>query len=225
VANLICLDFDQTAVVEDITRALFERFAPPGWRELEATHLTGRLSVEQYHQAALGLVEATQAELQAFAVSFATPREGLAELVGWAAWNGWQVVVLSTGFDICVGPVLDRLGLDRVLRHAGRASREYRWRVRYLSPRGIEVLSGFRQAYLESFREAGDAVIRVEAASQAPQVAAACAVFTDARHPPQGWDDSQRLFSYGDLTDVVSVLDREAGAWLVSCSSTTAAAD
>ena len=46
-ANVICLDFDDTVICNNLTRAVFEAFATDEWREDEARYERGELSVEQ----------------------------------------------------------------------------------------------------------------------------------------------------------------------------------
>ena len=223
-ANIICLDFDDTIVLDNTARQIFERFAAPGWVELSERKARGELTVEQYNAAALDLVEATREEMMEFVVSVARPRAGFAELLDWAHWNGWMAVVVSNGYDFYVDAVLDHLGFDRVARHAGRTSKDYRWRVRYYSPRGVVLEDGFKVSYAAAFRAAGDFVVYVgdgesdvEAAKLAPVVFAQSTLLErlDGRH--------ERLYAFETFDDVRKVLEREGAEWLESFSSTTAA--
>ena len=170
-ANILCLDFDETIVLDNTARQVFERFAAPEWREHEERYRAGKLSVEQFHAAALDLVEAEAEELTDFVLASARPREGVLELLDWALWNDWLPIVVSNGFDIYVNPVLDSLGIDRVTRHAGRARFDYRWRVTYFSPRGVEIQDGFQLAYAASFKNTGDVVCYVGAGESDVQAA------------------------------------------------------
>ena len=160
-ANILCLDFDDTIVLDNTARQIFERFADSAWLEHERRYHEGNLSVEQFNAAALDLVSAEPEELKEFVLGVARPREGLLELLDWAQWNDWLPMVVSNGFDIYVNPVLDSLGIDRVTRHAGRARFDYRWRVTYFSPRGVEIQDGFKLAYAASLRNTGDTVIYI----------------------------------------------------------------
>jgi 2-hydroxy-3-keto-5-methylthiopentenyl-1-phosphate phosphatase len=220
------LDFDDTVVLDNTTREVYERFAAPGWRDAEAAHRRGELTVEQYNAAAFDLVDATAEELRDFVRSVARPRPGLMELTDWAHWNDWLVAIVSNGFDFAVDTVLDDLGLDRVTRHAGRARHLYRWRVSYLSPRGIELQEGFKLSYAAAFQRAGDFVVYVgdgasdvEAAKLAQVVFARSTLLTCLKgvHP--------RVYPFETFHDVVAILNREAAAWLRSFPSSTAAAD
>lgn len=224
-AAIICFDFDDTIVIENTARLLFERFAAPGWPGLEAHYREGRLTVEQYNAAVLQTFEAPREELMEFTAAAVTVRPGFLELLDWAKWNDWLPVVVSNGFDFYVDAVLDGLGLDRLARHAGRTRFDYRWQVAYYSPRGVVLEAAFKVSYAASFKNAGDFVVYVgdgesdvEAARLAPVVFARETLLArlDAVHP--------RLYPFETFHDVVAVADREARGWLESFSSTTAGA-
>jgi 2-hydroxy-3-keto-5-methylthiopentenyl-1-phosphate phosphatase len=162
--------------------------------------------------------------MAAFARASAVIRDGFLELTDWCAWNDWLPVVVSNGFDFYVDAVLDGPAFDRVARHAGRTRLGYRWRLRYPSPRGIELQTGFKLSYARAFRDAGDFVAYVgdgasdvEAAKLAPAVFARSTLWErlNGAHP--------RLYRFETFHDVRAVLEQEAAGWLRSFSSTTAA--
>jgi 2-hydroxy-3-keto-5-methylthiopentenyl-1-phosphate phosphatase len=161
VAHILCLDFDGTVVPCDTTSEVLARFAGGDMERLREMRARGEMTVEQFNAAALRTVEATREELSAFVAALASAREGFAGAVDRARWTGWAPMVVSTAFDFAVAAVLDGQGLDRLARHTGRTSREYRWRVRYLSPRGVDLEDGFVLSYLAALRAAGDTVVYV----------------------------------------------------------------
>ncbi len=225
-ANLICLDFDDTIVLDNTMRQIMERFAPPSWHEVAERHGRGEMSVEQQNAAALDVVEATEDEVREYVKQVARPRAGIMELADWAHWNDWLMAVVSNGLDLYVDAVLDSLGLDRMTRHAGRARKDYRWRLQYLSPRGVEVQSGFKVSYAAAYRNAGDFVAYVgdgdsdiEAARMAPVVFARDTLWERLK------DEHPRIYAFETFHDVIAVMNAEAGPWLASFSSTTAAGD
>ncbi len=160
-ANILCLDFDGTVMPCDTTGEVLARFGGEELERLTAKRARGEMTVEQFNAAALRTVEAPREELSAFVGSLASLREGFAEVVDRAWWGGWAPMIVSTAFDFAVAGVLDGQGLDRLARHTGRTSREYRWRVRYLSPRGVDLEDGFVLSYLAALCAAGDTVVYV----------------------------------------------------------------
>jgi 2-hydroxy-3-keto-5-methylthiopentenyl-1-phosphate phosphatase len=226
VAGVITLDFDDTVVLENTTRLVFERFAGPGWRDFEAQYHGGLLSVEAFNAAAIDLIDpaVSEEEVRRAVLAGATLRDGFLELLDWAHWHGWVVAVVSNGFDIAVDAVLDRAGVRRVVRHAGSTKRAYRWRVRYLSPRGIEIASGFKLAYAQAFRAAGDLVVYAgDGSSDIAAAGLAHAVFARSTLFERLRGARPRVFAFETFHDVIATLDKEAGGWLASFSSTTAA--
>lgn len=225
-ANVICLDFDDTIVLENTTRQIHARFAAEGWEEAERRRARGELTVEQANAAAFSTVEADEAEMREYAVSVATPRAGFLELLDWAHWNDWLPVVVSNGYDFYVEAILDSLGVDRVARHAGRTLKDYRWRVRYYSPRGIEIEDGFKLSYATAFRAAGDFVAYVgDGASDMAAATLAPAVFARSTLLEEMAGRHARVRPFETFHDVIATLEKEAPEWLASFSSTTAAGD
>ncbi|MEO8541342.1 MAG: HAD-IB family phosphatase [bacterium] len=219
-ANILCLDFDDTVVLENTARLIFERFAKPSWREFEAEYHRGRLSVEQFNAAALATVEATAEELRSFSADSVTPRDGLLELFDWALWNDWVPVVVSNGFDFYVDAVLDGLGADRVARHTGRTRFDYQWRVTYFSPRGIGLEDGFKLSYAAAFQNSGDFVAYAgDGASDVPAAGMAQAVFARSTLLERLHGVHPRVFPFETMTDITKVLAEESAAWLASGST------
>lgn len=221
---MLCLDFDDTFVLDNTMRQLMERFADPAWRDLEADYHAGTRSVEQYNAAAIELVTGERGEIEEYIASVARPRPGGMELLDWAKWHGWQAIIVSNGYDLYIDPVLRKLGAEGTARHAGRAAYRYRWQVRYLSPRGIEVQERFKVAYAAAFQQAGDFVAYVgDGRSDIEAARMAQAVFARDTLWEQLSGEHPRIYPFETLHDVIAVLEREAEAWLASFSSTTAA--
>lgn len=223
-ANILCLDFDDTIVMANTSRAVFERFGAPEWREHEAEYHAGRLTVEEYNVAAMRTVTATYEELREFTANEAVLREGFHELLDWAHWNDWVPVIVSNGFDFYVDAVLDKAGIDRVARHTARTRFDYRWVAQYLSPRGVELLDGFKLSYAAAFQGMGDFVAYAgDGASDVEAAKLAQAVFARDTLLRELDGVHAHIYPFETFHDVVQVLEREADGWLESFSSTTVA--
>jgi len=220
---VLCFDFDDTIVLDNTARQIFERFAAEGWRDAEAAYHAGRLSVEQYNAAALDLIEAPVEEMRAYVRQAARVREGFLELLDWAHWHDWQAMVVSNGFDFYVDEVLDGLGLDRIARHAGRTRRDYRWRVTYYSPRGIEVQERFKVSYAAALANAGDFVAYVgDGASDVEAAGVAGAVFARSTLLEALRGGRERVFGFETFDDVRAVLEQEGATWLAQAEASEA---
>ena len=223
-ANMLCLDFDDTVVLKDVAAQVLDRFAPPDWKELRLRRRAGELSLEQYSAAAIALISARKDEIVEFALSVAEPRGGLMELLDWAHWNDWQAAVVSNGWDLYIDPILAQLGADRVVRHCGRARFAYEWQLRYFSPRGVELADGFKVSYIASYRDQGDFVAFV---GDGPSDVAAARIANTVFARDILWNELReehgRIHFFESFHDVREVLEQESHEWLASFSSTTAA--
>jgi 2-hydroxy-3-keto-5-methylthiopentenyl-1-phosphate phosphatase len=216
-ANVLCLGFDDAIVLDNTARQIFERFAAPGWRDAEAAYQAGRMSEEEFNAAALDLVTAPRGELTAYVRAVARVRPGFMELLDWVHWNDWLAMVVSNGFDFSVDAVLDGLGIDRITRHAGRTRREYRWRVAYYSPRGVEVRAGFKLSYVAALKGAGDFVAYVGGgASDVEATTLADVVFARSTLLERLDVTRKRVFAFDTFDDVRSVLESESVGWLTA---------
>jgi HAD superfamily phosphoserine phosphatase-like hydrolase len=199
VAAILCFDFDDTITLENTARQVFERFAKPEWRDFEAEYHAGSLTVEQFNAKAFATVEASREELREFALEVTQPRAGFLELLDWAQWNDWLTAVVSNGFDFYVDALLDKLGAQRIARHAARTRFDYNWRCIYLSPRGIEIEDGFKLSYASAFL--------------APAAFARDTLWEHLK------DEHPRIYPFETFEDVRSVLEREGPTWLAECES------
>lgn len=221
---MLCFDFDDTIVLDNTARQIFERFAAEGWQESEAAYHAGQLSVEQFNAAALDLIDEPVDEMRAYVREVARVREGFLELLDWAHWHDWQAMVVSNGFDFYVDEVLDGLGLHRVVRHAGRTRRDYRWRVTYYSPRGIEVQERFKVSYAAALANAGDFVAYVgDGASDVEASRLARAVFARSTLLETIDGTRDRVFGFETFDDVRAVMERESEQWFSEAAASEAA--
>ena len=217
-ASVLCLDFDNVIVEQDLTALILERFDPGGLDECRASAEGARI---RFLQSAFARVEASPEEILAFVRETARPREGLAALCDWCRDHDWMPVIVSHGFGFAVGAVLHDLGLDRVPFHAGRARFAYRWRLSYLSPRGVELQDGFQLSYVSSLRQAGDFVAMVCGPHTSTEAAkAANVVFVPALSAASPASGAPRSYEWRTFADVLAVLDRDSRSWPVAVLGT-----
>lgn len=110
---LVQCDFDGTISVGDVTDRLLERFARPGWRELEQAWLRGEIGSRECMRGQVALLEMSAAELEAEIASVRIDPH-FADFVAAAARRGIAVQVVSDGLDRVIRAVLARHGLDRL---------------------------------------------------------------------------------------------------------------
>jgi 2-hydroxy-3-keto-5-methylthiopentenyl-1-phosphate phosphatase len=108
---LVAVDFDGTVSVEDTLELLCTRYAPEATERAEAALVAGEISLEECIRREFEPIRAEHAALVAEAVGEARVRDGFAEFVAAARGRGHRVVVVSSGFESLIRPVLERAGV------------------------------------------------------------------------------------------------------------------
>ena len=125
----ILLDFDGTIAIEDTTDLLLERFAAPGWQEIEQEWEAQRIGSRECMSRQVDLVRASQADIEAFIASVHIDR-GFVTFVEACRAADFEVTIVSDGLDRIVRGVVARTGLSlpvaaNRLDHLG----DDRWRL------------------------------------------------------------------------------------------------
>lgn len=106
-------DFDGTIASIDVTDAVLERFAAPGWRDIERAWEAGRIDARQCMSAQIALIQAAMNEIDVFLDTVEIDPE-FSEFVRWCSSNLIPVTVVSDGVDRFIHRVLSNHGLDHL---------------------------------------------------------------------------------------------------------------
>lgn len=106
----IFCDFDGTISRTDTTDHILTLFAEASWRDLEEEWLAGRLTAAACMQAQIGLISASDAELDA-ALDKVELTEGFADFAAWCARQEVALTIVSDGVDHFIRRILARHGL------------------------------------------------------------------------------------------------------------------
>jgi len=132
---------------------LRETFAPSNWREIEAQYLAGKFSVEESNRRQFALVKAGKEEMQDFVTRTVEVRPGFMEFVDYCRGAGIDFVIVSSGLDLYIEPILGKLGLLHLERHSARTRvTDTGLVVDYVDPFGAACKEGFKlvcQSYLK----------------------------------------------------------------------------
>ena len=131
----VVLDFDGTVTESDLLdRAALEFGDPAVYDEVEHGLDGGRLPLREVITREFEPVTAPLEEVIAWALHEARIRRGFGEFVRAAQADGWDVHVVSSGFEELIRPLLERESV-RVELHANRVdARPDGWRVRWRYP-------------------------------------------------------------------------------------------
>ncbi len=187
----IVVDFDGTITEDDVLEAICSHHAPEATAAAEDALRRGEIDLDECIRREFMTIRAEHAEIIDEFVSKAVVRRGFGEFVRSAQAAGHRVVVISSGFESLIRPVLERSGLGdlEVIAHDVR-----------FSPRGTSV----------SFRE-GVRCERCGEQCKRPLVAA-LAESESVAYIGDGWSDrcaslfAERRFARAGLA---RYLDRE----------------
>ena len=136
----VVLDFDGTVTESDLLDRIALEFGDPAvYQEVEDGLHEGRLPLREVITREFEPVTTPLAEVVAWVLDEAEVRPGLPEFVHAARARGWDVHVVSSGFEELIEPVLEREGVEVEL-HANRVdARRDGWRVEWRYPDDCEV--------------------------------------------------------------------------------------
>jgi 2-hydroxy-3-keto-5-methylthiopentenyl-1-phosphate phosphatase len=108
----ILVDFDGTACRHDVAEHLLVAFGDPSWPAYDEAVDRGEIGLREALTTQAGLLRATDAELLAHAVSHCPIDPTFPGFVAWAQEGGVEVTVVSDGFALYIGPLLDAAGVS-----------------------------------------------------------------------------------------------------------------
>ncbi len=197
---IIQCDFDGTIIRNNLSVLLRERYAGGDWQRIDSDYLHGHLTVEQSNQLQFALIKEPKERLQAFVRQHIELRPGFVEFVGYCRESAIPFVIVSSGLDFYIEPVLAEIGMPDLELHCGRTSFSRDGiDVSYYAPEGNIINQGFKKRYLTWLKKRGtniiylgDGLSDLEAARQADYVFAtghlldlldtqsiACSAFSD----------------------------------------------
>ena len=109
----LVLDFDGTVTQTDLLDTVAREFGDPTvYAEVEEGLDTGRITLRECITREYEPVTAPLDEMVEWVLAHARIRAGFRELVEAAQDRGWRVVILSSGFEELIRPVLDSIGVE-----------------------------------------------------------------------------------------------------------------
>jgi len=109
---LVVVDFDGTITVEDSLVAIVQAHAPDVFDEVEDALTAGRISLRECIRREFEAVAGDHDQIVGEAVARTRVRAGFASFVDAARTAGFRVVVVSSGFESIIRPVLARAGVE-----------------------------------------------------------------------------------------------------------------
>jgi 2,3-diketo-5-methylthio-1-phosphopentane phosphatase len=104
--SVLC-DFDGTVSTSDATDTLLEAFGKPGWQEIEAEWLAGRIGSRVCMQQQIACLDASKEELDE-AIDAIDVDGAFAAFVDAIIAHGWELSIVSDGLDYAIRRILQR---------------------------------------------------------------------------------------------------------------------
>jgi len=175
---IIQCDFDGTIIRNNLSVLLREQYACGDWQKINSDYLRGHLTVEQSNKLQFALIKEPEESLKEFVRQHIELRPGFVEFVRHCQESAILFVIVSSGLDFYIEPVLTEIGMPDLELHCGRASFGRNGvGVSYYDPEGNIVSEGFKKKYLTWLRKRGKNIIYIgdglsdlEAAHQADHI-------------------------------------------------------
>jgi len=177
---LIQCDFDGTITRNNLSVLLRENFASGDWRKIESAYSQRRVTVEQSNALQYLLIKEPKERLQEFVCQHIEMRPGFSEFIAYCRQSGIPFVIVSSGLDFYIEPVLAWNGMSDLELHCGHTIfGEDGIAVYYTDPEGNTIDSGFKSRHLAWLRQRdrtivylGDGYSDLEAARHADHILA-----------------------------------------------------
>ena len=153
-------DFDDTITVGNVSALIRDAFGTEELLPIEEEYLRGGSTVEESNIRQFAMVRAEREAIEELVRRRVAVREGFGEFVDYCRTEGVRLVVVSSGLDLYIGPVMERLGLGDVEVHSAKAEvTPSGIRVTYAGPSGAPLPSGFKDSYVRHFKIGGSTVV------------------------------------------------------------------
>jgi 2-hydroxy-3-keto-5-methylthiopentenyl-1-phosphate phosphatase len=135
----LVIDFDGTITQDDLLDQIARDFGDPAvYQEVEDALHAGTMPLREVITREYAPVTTPLPKVVAWVLERVRVRRGFAELVRSAERSGWEVHVVSSGFEEFIEPVLEREGVD-VSVHANRVdARPDGWVVEWRYPESCD---------------------------------------------------------------------------------------
>jgi len=153
-------DFDGTIISNNLSVLLREKYACGDWHKIDSDYLHGHLTVEQSNKLQFALIKESKERLQEFVRQHIELKPGFVEFVKYCQESAIPFVIVSSGLDFYIEPVLVEIGMPDLELHCGHTSFSSDGiDVSYYDPEGNIVNQGFKKKYLNWLKKRGEHII------------------------------------------------------------------
>ena len=211
-------DFDDTITVNNVSEELRKTYASEEWRGIEEGYKAGHFSVEESNRRQFALIRATEEQIEQHVIQTTVVRPGFSAFVEYCQGKGIQLVVVSSGVDLYIDPILRNLGLDDLERYSGMGQvSNHGVTLGYTDPFEAPLEEGFKRAHVLFLKQRQRPVVYIgDGASDIAPAAAADFVIARSTLAESYRSRSLPHFRFHDFHDVLRIVKHH----LVGASST-----
>jgi len=159
---IIQCDFDGTITRNNLGILLRENFARGDWQKIDSDYLRGHLTVEQSNKLQFALIKEPKERLQEFVRRHIEVRPGFVDFVSYCRESAIPFVIVSSGLDFYIKPVLAQIGMPDLELYCGQTSFNGDGiNVSYCDPEGNIINEGFKKEYLTWLKKRGKNIIYI----------------------------------------------------------------
>ncbi|MFZ5432540.1 MAG: MtnX-like HAD-IB family phosphatase [Calditrichota bacterium] len=159
----ICCDFDGTICIPDSSEFLLEKFALPGWKELDDAVWRGEVTEREMFTRQIELLRVTWTEARRALMEGVIIRDGFPRFVKYCREHNVPLTILSSGLRELIDELLTAAGVSGIPVHSHHTKIEgNRWQlVPWEGRRLAEHCSHCKCSFLIEQKEAGHKVIYI----------------------------------------------------------------
>ena len=160
---IVACDFDDTIVIGSLSTAIQEAFSSENWEQIEEEHLSGMHSLEESFIRQYALIKGvTKKDIEEFVLGEVVIRYALDEFLDYCHGEGIRLVIVSSGLDIYISPIMELVAFGEIEIYAGKAEvTPDGINIDYTDPSGTPVTAGFKESYIRHFRDQGHTVVYI----------------------------------------------------------------
>jgi 2-hydroxy-3-keto-5-methylthiopentenyl-1-phosphate phosphatase len=157
------VDFDDTITVGIVSLSLMKAFSDSKqWELIEANYSSGLISVEESNRQLFAHINTDSQKIRDYVTRVAKIRPGFLSFVEFCSTSNINLVIVSSGLDIYIKPILQKLGLSNLELRSGVTSYTSQGiAVTYIGPNGEEILEGFKLAWFHYYRNYGRSLVYI----------------------------------------------------------------
>ena len=207
----IQLDFDGTVTLEDIGFILLDTFVGNAWHQYLKEYDAGRMPLAPFSKKVFGMLTTDEKTLTDFVLTsdLVRIRPGFKEFLDYCKKRDYQVIIVSNGLTFYIEAVLQRLGISGLDIYAAENTfSSDGMKVRYLSPDGKELDSGFKEAYTEMLCQKGHKVVYIgDGNSDIYPSRKSDLVFATANLLKRCREENLKCYPFNDFSDIIGALE------------------